>query len=115
MGPVNWLAVAIAALVAAGVIAAWQRAGARQATVTLALMAISASMIGHMFARVGADTLHAKPWLYFILSGGLAGAFVVPALVSSQRAAGMPGLRIAGDAAGWLAAFLAMGLVFFLV
>lgn len=115
MGPVNWLAVAVAALVAAGVIAGWQRAGARQALVTLGLMAISASMIGHMFARVGADTLHAKPWLYFMMSGGLAGAFVVPALVSSQRAAGLGTARIAGDAAGWLVAFLAMGLVFFLV
>lgn len=114
MGPVDWVAVVIAAVVAAGVIAAWQRAGWRQGLVSLALLAISASMIGHMFARVGADTLHAKPWLYFMMSGGLAGAFIVPALISSQRAWGTPARRIAGDAAVWLGAYLAMGLVFFL-
>lgn len=114
MGPVNWVAVVMAAVVAAGVIGAWQRAGWQHGLVSLTLLAISSAMIGHMFARVGAATLHAKPWLYFMMAGGLAGAFIVPALVSSQRALGTPARRIAADAAVWLGTYLAMGLVFFL-
>ena len=41
-----------------------------------------------LFARVGAETLAAKPWLYFMMSGGLAIAFVIPALWISSELCG---------------------------
>ena len=134
MGPVNWIAV-IAAAVAAGVLAfawfgpAFGRAKTRKvaggrlmtkapaeriAALSAVLLLVTSTMLGHMFARVGAETLAAKPWLYFMMSGGLAIAFVIPALwisFSHIRVATRVALI---DAGYWLAAYLAMGLVFYL-
>ena len=135
MGPVNWIAVVVAAL-AAGLLAfGWfgplfGPAKARKvapgkilarsrpeqlAAITGALLLLTAAMMGHMFARIGADTLAAKPWLYFMMPGGLALAFVIPALwisFSHIRVATRVALI---DAGYWLAAYLAMGTVFWLL
>jgi len=135
LGPVNWIAV-IAAAVAAGLLAlawfgpAFGRAKTRKvaggrlmtkapperiAALSAVLLLVTATMLGHLFARVGADTLSAKPWLYFMMSGGLAIAFVIPALwisFSHIRVATRVALI---DAGYWLAAYLTMGLVFFLL
>lgn len=133
MGPVNWLAVACAMLAALVVQTLWngplygrarlaelgpgglggRAAPLRTLALSAALLFVSAAMMGHMFARVGAATLAAKPWLYFMMSGGLAGAFVIPSLWSSyahQRTATRLALLDGGQ---WLAAYLAMGLAFF--
>lgn len=120
MGPVNWLAVILAAGAALLVAAVWNRArsagaGLPVVVLTALLLLLTSAMMGHMFARVGYATLAAKPWLYFMMSGGLAGAFVVPAVVISyaHRRLGTRAALI--DAGFWLAAYLAMGLVFFLL
>ena len=68
--------------------------------------------VGHFFARVGSDTLGAKPWLYFMMSGGLALAFVIPALWISFSHIRVPTRVALIDAGYWLAAYLTMGLVF---
>lgn len=135
MGPVDWIAVLLAAL-AAGVLAlAWfgpafgpaktRKVAAgrvmtrarpeRLAALSAALLLVTATMLGHMFARIGADTLAAKPWLYFMMSGGLALAFVIPALWISFSHIRVPTRVALIDAGYWLAAYLAMGLVFFLL
>ena len=135
MGPVNWIAV-IAAAVAAGLLAlawfgpAFGRAKTRKvaggrlmtkapperiAALSAVLLLVTATMLGHLFARLGGDTLTAKPWLYFMMSGGLATAFLIPALwisFSHIRVATRVALI---DAGYWLAAYLTMGLVFFLL
>ena len=135
MGPVNWIAV-IAAAGAAGLLAlawfgpAFGRAKTRKvaggrlmtkapperiAALSAVLLLVTATMLGHLFARVGADTLAGRPWLYFMMSGGLALAFVIPALwisFSHIRVATRVALI---DAGYWLAAYLTMGLVFFLL
>ena len=125
MGPVNWLAVAFAVGAALLVAAVWYGplfGNARRAMIgtgtlalTAALLFLTSAMMGHMFARVGPATLSVKPWLYFMMSGGLAGAFVIPALLisySQQRVA----IRLALiDAGFWLVAYLTMGLTFFLL
>ena len=134
MGPVNWIAV-IAAAVAAGVLAfawfgpAFGRAKTRKvaggrlmtkapaeriAALSAVLLLVTSTMLGHMFARVGAETLAAKPWLYFMMSGGLAIAFVIPALWISFSHIRVPTRVALIDAGYWLAAYLAMGLVFYL-
>ncbi|WP_194955791.1 DUF1761 domain-containing protein [Tsuneonella amylolytica] len=135
MGPVNWIAVIVAALVAGGLACAWfgpvfGRAKTRKVAagrligrgrpasivaVSAVLLLLTAAMLGHMFARVGADTLAAKPWLYFMMSGGLALAFVIPALWISFAQLRVPTRVALIDAGYWLAAYLAMGLVFFLL
>ena len=121
MGPVNWIAVgggwAVAALL--GVLFYGRKAlpGEKFGLHLLAaiLLAVSAAMIGHMLARVGVATLQAKPWLYFMMTGGLALTFIGPALIiSAVRREGE--LREAlFDWSYWLAAYLAIGGVFLLL
>lgn len=135
MGPVNWIAVVVAALTAGALALAWfgpafgpaksRKVAAgrvmtrarpeRLAALSAILLLVTSTMLGHMFARVGAETLSAKPWLYFMMSGGLAIAFVIPALwisFSHIRVATRVALI---DAGYWLAAYLAMGLVFYVL
>ncbi|MFA9200251.1 MAG: DUF1761 domain-containing protein [Cypionkella sp.] len=134
MGPVNWIAVVGAALAAALLALAWfgpafGRAKTRKvaagrimtrarperiAVLSAVLLLITATMLGHLFARVGEATLAAKPWLYFMMSGGLALAFVIPALWISFSHIRVPTRVAVIDAGYWLAAYLAMGLVFYL-
>ena len=135
MGPVNWIAVIAAALVSGALALAWfgplfgrekkrkvmghrvmvRSRPERIAALSAVLLLITATMLGHLFARVGADTLAAKPWLYFMMSGGLALAFVIPALWVSFSHIRVPTRVAFIDAGFWLAAYLAMGLVFFLL
>jgi hypothetical protein len=135
MGPVNWIAVVVATVAAAALAYLWfgpvfgeaktrKVAGGRvmtkwrperTAALTGLLLLLTATMLGHMFARIGASTLHAKPWLYFMMSGGLAVAFVIPALWISFSHIRVPTRVALIDAGYWLVAYLAMGLVFFLL
>lgn len=108
MGAINWLVVVLAAAAAALVMVALgrRRADPPQVGKLVAAMLISSAMLGHALARIGASTLAAKPWLYPMQSGGLALAFVIPALWAS-------GSRVR-DVLPWLGAYLAMGAVFWL-
>lgn len=135
MGPVNWIAVLVAALAAGALALGWfgpafgqaksRKVAAgrvmtrarpeRLAALSAVLLLVTATMLGHMFARVGAETLAGRPWLYFMMSGGLAAAFVIPALwisFSHIRVATRVALI---DAGYWLAAYLTMGAVFWLL
>lgn len=126
MGPVNWLAVFLAAALALAVGLVWNgplfRTGrqllpgnsARTGNfgVVGLLFLVSSAMLGHNFARIGAETLAAKPWLYFMQTGGVAIAFVIPAVwLSHLRSRTEPMHRVV-DCIFWLVAYLAMGLVF---
>lgn len=135
MGPVDWIAVIIAAAVAGALAFAWfgpafGDAKARKVApgkiaarsrpeivvgLTAVLLLVTATMLGHFFARVGAPTLSAKPWLYFMMSGGLAVAFVIPALWISYSHIRVATRVALIDAGYWLAAYLSMGLVFYLL
>jgi hypothetical protein len=56
-----------------------------------------------------------KPWLYFMMSGGLAGAFVIPSLWISYTQQRISTRLALIDAGFWMVAYLAMGLVFFVI
>jgi len=130
MGPINWLAVILAANFAVAVGIVWYgplfrtgrallegpgKDGARPLRNygwIVAVMLIAAAMIGHNFARIGEATLSVKPWLYWMMSGGLALAIASPALFIglARHGVGMRDRLI--DCGYWITAFLAMGTVF---
>ncbi len=130
MGPVNWLAVVLAPCMAAAVGAIWygplsgtsqtifpghladSRRQSRQWWWIAVVMLIASVMLGHNFARIGAETLAAKPWLYFMQSGGIAIAFVIPAvwLTYSRKAA--DAYERVMNSLFWLLAYLVMGATF---
>lgn len=115
MGAMDWLGVVLAALVASGVLAlafGQARTGWRYAAVPLNLL--SALMLGHALARIGPEKLAAKPQLFFMQSGGLALAFVIPALWLTQLREGAPRQRTVIDSLAFLGAYLMMGFVFWL-
>ncbi len=126
MGPVNWLGVFLAAAMALAVGLVWNGplfrtgrpllpgAGKPRASFAVAgiVMLLAAAMLGHAFARIGPATLAAKPWLYFMQSGGIALAFVIPAVWLTNLRLGVEPRRRAVDSGLWLAIYLAMGLVF---
>ncbi|MGE3693335.1 MAG: DUF1761 domain-containing protein [Novosphingobium sp.] len=129
MGPINWIAVILAANLAVGVGIVWNGplfrtgrallegdgAGPKNYGVSVLIMVLGSAMLGHNFARIGAATLEAKPWLYFMQSGGIAIAFVIPAtwLANSRQRVDLKGRFV--DAGFWLAAYLAMGTVFWVL
>jgi len=126
MGPVNWLAVVLAGLAGAGLCFVWyevlfrarpvfpeQKAG-RIATAVV-VMLLAAMMMGHNFARVGDATLTAKPWLYWMMSGGFALWFVAPALVLSLSRHGVSWRERLTEGGFWLFVYLAMGTLFWLI
>lgn len=113
MGPMNWLGVVAAALVAAGLVLALRRGTAPLAA--LGGMLLSAAMLGHALARIGPEKLALKPHLYFMQSGGLALAFVLPALWIAGSRTDTPRGELLRDSAAFLLAYLAMGGVFFLL
>ncbi|TCD04120.1 DUF1761 family protein [Erythrobacteraceae bacterium CFH 75059] len=121
MGPVDWAAVGAAWCVAAalGVLfygrAAWPRPPWWPHGVAALLLLASAAMVGHMFARTGSETLAAKPWLYAMMSGGLALTFIGPALFITAVRRAQPLRQALVDWGYWLAAYLAMGGVFALM
>jgi hypothetical protein len=115
MGAMDWLGVVLAALAASAVMALafrQERTGWLYAAVPLNLA--SALMLGHALARIGPEKLAAKPQLFFMQSGGLALAFVIPALWLTQLRDGAPRRRTVIDSLAFLAAYLAMGAVFWL-
>jgi predicted membrane metal-binding protein len=114
MGPVNWITVVVAGLVAVALGRAWYRLlGLRAPAVwRLAALLVPAAMMGHNFARVGAETLAAKPWLYPMMSGGFALAIVLPAGFALYGRHGVKPREAGADAGFVLVAFLAMGAVF---
>lgn len=132
MGDINWLAVVLAAIAAfvvggiwygplfgkAWMVAAGKTEEELKATnpgrvfgPAFVLALLSSFMLGHMFARFGQLPAH----LYFMMSGGIALAFVVPAIWTNYlflRAR----LKLALiDGGYWLAFYLTMGLVYFLL
>ena len=121
MGPVNWMAVVAAwALAALLGVAFYGRASTPRPPYVLhiaagLLMFASAAMLGHMFARVGSETLDPKWWLYFMMAGGLALTFIGPALFITAVRREEPLAKALFDWGYWLAAYLTMGGVFWLL
>ena len=128
MGPVNWLAVVLATIVAMVIGILWngmpmgdrrfqprpaQRVGAFLG-VTLACF-LAAAMFGHAFARIGAETMAVKPWLYFMQTGGIALAFVIPAVWITSMRNRTPVPQMIADCLFWPVIYLAMAVVFWLL
>lgn len=115
MGPINWLAIGVAALVAGLLAFPWyglMRAARSPAPGRLLALVFPALMMGHNFARVGAQTLAEKPKLYWMMSGGFALFIVIPAGAALYGRHGIAGREAAADAGYVFAAFMAMGTVF---
>jgi hypothetical protein len=130
MDPINWPAVVLAAMLAVAIGLVWHgplfRTGRpilagrsadgspqpRRWLLVFAVFLIASAMLGHNYARIGAATLTAKPWLYIMQAGGLAAAFVIPALWLTQTRGGVPIRDRLVDVGSWLMAYLAMGAVF---
>lgn len=126
MGPVDWLAVFLGANLAVAVGIVWygplfrggrpllegQGGKPRNYGWAVLMMLIPAIMIGHNFARVGTETLTAKPWLYWMMSGGLGLTIAAPALFLGLARHGVSLRDRLVDAGYWTAAFLAMGTTF---
>lgn len=111
MGPINWLAVLLAAVVASAVLALfWRGRGVPLWGWLLSL--VPAAMLGHALARIGTDKLAVRPHLYWMQSSGLALAIVIPALWLAGLKAGTTPRELARDSAAFLLAYLAMGAVF---
>jgi len=89
-----------------------QRWNRRDMAIGVGLSWISATMLGHALARIGPDKLAVKPQLYFMQSGGLALAFVIPALWLIGLRDGKAKAGLIHDSAALLLAYLAMGAVF---
>jgi hypothetical protein len=130
MGPVNWIAVLLAAAAALLLGVLWKgpllRKGRRSmlggpmrpgghSVLAAVVFLFAAVMLGHGFARMGAETLDAKPWLYFMQTGGTALFFVVPAVWLTHTRNGTEPARRLLDCAFWLVAYLFMGLVFWVL
>jgi hypothetical protein len=113
MGPMNWIAVALAAGAAALVLwLFWRKASPALKAWPYALQLVPAAMLGHALARIGPDKLEVKPHLYFMQAGGLALAIVIPALWLAQLRQGTPARESWRDSVAFLIAYLAMGTVF---
>lgn len=132
MEPINWLAVVLSATLAFAVGLVWygplfggaslfgrvashdapQRGPIQTMLGAVALQAIAALMLAHNFARIGSETLAVKPWLYWMQSGGIAIAFITPALWISYARQRLPLREAAVDSGFWLAVYLATGTVF---
>ena len=113
MEPMNWIVVGLAGIAAAAVL--WLFWRGRLALWAYGLALIPAAMLGHALARIGPDKLAAKPWLYAMQSGGLALAFVLPALWLLGLRSGAAKADMARDSAAFVLAYLAMGAVFWVM
>ena len=113
MEPMNWIAVGLAAAAAAGVLWLFWRGYLPLWGYGLAI--IPAAMLGHALARIGAEKLAVKPWLYAMQAGGLALAFVLPAVWLLGLKSGAAKAAMARDSAAFVLAYLAMGAVFYLL
>lgn len=119
MDPINWPAVILSATLAALVGLVWygrlfRRPGGTIGSIVgaVALQGVSALMLGHALARIGADKLALKPWLFWMQTGGIALAFVIPALWMSYARLGVSRRDALVDAGFWLAVYLLTGTVF---
>ncbi len=126
MGPVNWIAVILAANLAAAIGIVWHGplfgtgrpllegpgAGPKNYGYSVVVLLIGAVMLGHSFARIGAEKLAVKPWLYPMQSGGIAIAFIIPVLWLTYLRQGMSLRERLIECGYWLVAYLAMGGVF---
>jgi hypothetical protein len=117
MGPVNWIAVILAAAVAAGIAWPWYALFRRAVPPAWRLLVLffPASLIGHNFARVGVEALAVKPWLYWMMSGGFALSIIIPAQVVADGRHKVPCRETLIDAGYWLVGFLGMGTVFWVL
>lgn len=106
----NEIMLVLAALTGAGVL--WLFWRGWLAIWAYGLMLVPALMLGHALARIGPEKLAVKPWLYFMQSGGLALAFVIPALLMLGLRGGAGKGEMARDSAAFVLAYLAMGAVF---
>ncbi len=106
----NEIALVLAALAGGGVL--WLFWRGRLALWAYGLMLVPALMLGHALARIGPEKLAVKLWLYFMQSGGLALAFVLPALWLLGLRGGAAKGEMARDSAAFVLAYLAMGAVF---
>ncbi len=111
MGSINWLAVVVAALLSAAVLWALMRKAGGGSWI-YALQIVPAAMLGHALARIGPDKLAMKPQLYFMQSGGLALAIVIPALWLSHARHDLPRRETIKESIAFLLAYLTMGAVF---
>ncbi len=115
MEAINWLAVIVGGGLAGAVSAVWsgpRRGRSRNYGAALIVMLIGALMLGHSFARIGSATLAAKPWLYFMQSGGIALAFIIPAVWLVSARGGVAMRERVADCLRWLAAYLVIGAAF---
>lgn len=113
MGPINWLAVIIAAALGVLVLRLFWGKPARPSGYALYLLQlVPAAMLGHALARIGPDKLALNPQLYAMQAGGLAVAIVIPALWLAAQRHGVASRATWRDSAAFLAAYLAMGAVF---
>jgi hypothetical protein len=132
MGPINWLAVLVAANLIFAVGFVWygplfggaslfgrvsgeegQGVGPVRGMLSAALLfGVSALMLAHNYARIGAAVLEAKPWLFWMQAGGIAIAFVIPALWLSYSRHRLPRRAALIDSGFWLVVYLATGTVF---
>lgn len=129
MGQMNWLAVLLAAALSVALGMVWYgpvfRTGRQllpgyskptgKFWLVFVVMLIGSAMLGHNFARIGGETLAAKPWLYFMQSGGIAIAFVIPAIWLTYLRVGVDTRTRLVECGFWLAAYLGMGLVFWVL
>jgi len=122
MDPINWMAVAVSSTLAAVVGLVWYgplfakgRSGAGTIVGAVVLQGVSALMLGHALARIGAEKLAVKPWLYWMQAGGIALAFIIPALWISHARRGIAWKDMAVDAGFWLVVYLLTGTVFFVL
>jgi len=112
MGPVNGVAVVLAALLAGALAFPWYglwRSERLPGVWRLLALVAPAWLMGHNFARVGAATLAAKPWLYPMMSGGFALFIVIPCGVALYGRHGIARREALGDAGYVFAAFMLMG------
>jgi hypothetical protein len=136
MGPMNWLAVILSANLAIAVGLVWygplfggaplfgrvsgqigsapgERSGpVRGMLMAVLLQALSAVMLAHNYARIGPDTLAAKPWLYWMQAGGIAVAFIVPALWISYSRQHLTRRDAMVDSGFWIVVYLTTATVF---
>ena len=132
MGSLNWLAVVLSANLAIAVGLVWygplfggaplfgrvsgseQRRGGPVPGMLRAvlLQGLSALMLAHNYARIGADTLDAKPWLFWMQAGGIALFFITPALLISYSRQRLSRREALVDAGFWVVVYLATATVF---
>lgn len=127
MEPLNWNAIILGAGAATAVRLVWngtlfgtgrQQPGSTRMIpwwLILIVMLIASAMLGHSFARIGKATLDFKPWLYFMQTGGIALAFVIPALALTASRQGLKRHDVIIECSFWLAAYLAIGATFWVL